>query len=136
MSWIDLRFTNMTTAPTVLRIRIDWKGQEKNHRDCGDYDSKSGKRLIVACSGEITSEDNNKGLNYGYILRVESKLFAYALDAERWVWEHRGNKNCTKYFDLHKWMMRGTTYWDYWDEQDYRNSRFWEWVIRMSVLTC
>lgn len=61
------------------------RGQGKNHGDYEDYHSKPGERLIVVCSGVITSEDNNKGLDYGYILRVESKVFAYGLDAERWV---------------------------------------------------
>lgn len=81
----------MTTAPMFWESELIEKWQGKNHRNCGYYHNKPGERLIVVFSGVI-SEDN-KGLDYGYILRAESKLFVYGLDAERWVWEtYRGQE--------------------------------------------
>lgn len=37
-----------------------------------DYYNKPCKTLVVVCNGVITTEDNNKGLDCGYILKLES----------------------------------------------------------------
>lgn len=48
--------------------------------------------MIVVCIGVITSENDNKWLDSGYILKVEPKLFVNELDAKRWVWETEGSQ--------------------------------------------